>query len=180
MGKILMSMIILIIIAGIGSTAMATTITYDIVDLGSGVWEYSYWVSEYTFNTDYGITVYFDYGLYENITPVSDSSDWYEISWKPDPVLGAGAYDALALTDSASLADPFLVSFNWLGAGTPWDYTQNFEVYDLTDPSQIQILETGTTTPVPEPATMFLLGSGLLGLAGAGITKKYTNRRHWA
>jgi hypothetical protein len=130
-------------------------------DLGGGIWQYSYWVSDYTFNSDYGFTVYFDYGLYENITPVSDSFDWDEISWEPDPMLGAGAYDALALIDSASLADPFTVSFNWLGSGSPWDYVQNYEVY-YSDP--FQVFETGTTTPVPEPGTILLLGSGIVGL----------------
>ena len=160
--EIFTSVLIAIFMVGISSTALATNIIYDAADQGFGVWEYSYWVSDNTFNEDYGFTVYFDDGLYDNITPTSDSGDWDETSWNPSGGL-AGAYDALASTDGASLAAPFTVSFDWLGTGTPWDYTQDFEVYFL---SPFQILETGTTAPIPEPATILLVGSGLFGLAG--------------
>ncbi|MEM2951183.1 MAG: PEP-CTERM sorting domain-containing protein [Nitrososphaeria archaeon] len=142
---------------------MATSIFFDALSLGGGTWQYRYWVSDYTFNTNDGFTIYFEYGLYENIIPVSDSTDWDEISWEPDPLLGAGAFDALALTDGASLAQPFIVRFNWLGTGTPLDFIQNFERYNLYP---FQILETGTTVPVPEPSIISLLG---LGIASMGI-----------
>lgn len=167
-----MKKVLLTIVTGILLTmangVFATTILFDLSNIAGNQWEYRYWVSDYTFNPNYGFTVYFEYGRYNNIIPLSDSSDWDEISWEPDQSLGPGGYDALALKDNASLAQPFVVSFNWLGAGTPWDYKQDFEVYDLTDPSQIQILENGTTAPVPEPGTLLLLGSGLITLIGIG------------
>lgn len=157
-----------IFIFSVVTSVSATSIIYDASDLGGGTWQYSYLVSDFTFNTDYGFTVYFDYGLYENIIPISDSGDWDEISWEPDPLLGAGAYDALALTDGASLIDPFTVSFHWLGIGTPWEHAQDFEIYYL-DP--FQIIETGTTSPIPEPGTLILLITVSLGLTGFGIRK---------
>ncbi len=146
----------------------ATSILYEATSLGGTSWELSYWVSDFTFAVDYGFTLFFDYGLYENITPVSASADWDVLVWEPDVWLGPGAYDALALVDDASLSEPFVVSFNWLGSGTPRDYTQSFEIYYLGP--EFEILEAGTTAtasaPVPEPGTLFLLGSGIAALLG--------------
>ena len=83
--------------------------------------------------------------------------------WQPDTAIpDDGAYDALALQDGASLADSFVVSFVWLGSGVPG--SQFFEVYD----PDFNTIESGETAPVPEPATILLVGSGLLALAGLG------------
>jgi hypothetical protein len=42
---------------------------------------------------------------------------------------------------------------------------------NLFSVSEIQAYGSSSTDPVPEPATMFLLGSGLIGLAGYGRKK---------
>ena len=152
--------------------ANATTISYQATDLadttpGEDLWQYSYSVSGYTFNQNYGFTVLFDYSLYSNLEdpPPFVNSDWDPIVLQPDPSLPAdGTYDAQALVNNASLADPFTVSFVWLGSGTPG--SQPFQVYD----PNFETIEEGRTTSgaaaIPEPATLVLLGSGVIGLFG--------------
>ena len=157
---------------GIIGLAQATIINYTVADIGDinpgeDLWEYSYSVSDNTFNMDNGFTIYFDLGLYDLLypAPTAPNTDWDVLTWDPDPLLpDDGAYDALALVDGASLADVFTINFVWQGAGTPG--SQYFEVYD---PS-FNITETGYTTsgsaPIPEPATVVLLGTGIAGLVG--------------
>jgi hypothetical protein len=165
--------VLLTIFAG---NSYAITISYQATDLadttpGEDLWQYSYSVSGYTFNQDYGFTVLFDYSLYSKLEdpPPSVNADWDPLVLQPDLGLPAdGTYDALALVDNASLANSFTLSFVWLGSGTPG--SQPFDVYD----PDFQIIEEGRTTSgaaaIPEPATLLLLGSGFIGLLG--IRKK--------
>ena len=69
----------------------ATTILYEATDLadttsGEDLWQYTYTVSDFVFDTDYGFTIFFDYQLYANLEdpPPSVNSDWDPIVWQPD------------------------------------------------------------------------------------------------
>ena len=164
---------LLIIFSG---NSYATTISYQASNLsdttpGEDLWQYSYSLSGYSFNQNYGFTILFDYLLYSNLEdpPPFVNSEWDLLVFQPDLSLTAGGvYDALALVDSASLADAFTVSFVWLGSGTPG--FQPFQVYN----PDFETIESGRTTSgaaaIPEPATLLLLGSGLISFTG--IRKK--------
>ncbi|PIE61837.1 MAG: hypothetical protein CSA29_01155 [Desulfobacterales bacterium] len=166
---------------GIAGLANATAISYtatDLADINSGedLWQYTYSVSDNTFAADTGFTIYFDLGLYDFLDPLTTApnTDWDVLTWNPDSSLpDDGAYDAYALVDNASLADMFTVSFAWLGGGAG-PISQYFEVYDGLTWSVLEdgFTSSGVAAPVPEPATMFLFGTGLVGLVGAGIRKR--------
>jgi len=153
-------------------SALAYQITYDAMDLpdvniGQDLWQYTYQVNNYTFDTNHGFTIYFDYNLpFSNIQspPPVVNSDWDVITWQPDATLpDDGAYDALAMTNNASLADPFTVEFDWAGTGAPG--SQFYEIHDefFQTVGMGDTVDMSQVTPVPLPSTLLLLGSGFIG-----------------
>jgi hypothetical protein len=149
----------------------ATSISYDVSNIGSNIWEYNYTVSNDTlgFNID-EFTVYFDFGLYENLSANPAPASWNPIVVGPGNFLNNdGYYDALALatgiTPGSSLGG-FSVRFNYLGAGTPG--SQRFEI---VDPVTFNVLDSGQTSPVPVPAAVWLFCSGLVGLIAVSKRK---------
>lgn len=154
--------------------ANALNITYEAIDLpdtipGEDLWKYSYNVSDQLFDYNNGFSIFFgplNYSNLENPAPAVNS-DWDVLVLQPDIFLpDDGVYDALASITNPSLLDAFSLSFVWLGAGTPG--SQPFALYNET----FSIIATGHTlakangTSVPEPAMLFLLGSGFLALLG--------------
>lgn len=163
--------------------AHASLINFQVTDLpnemaGEDLWQYTYSISDHSFAADTGFTIYFGYSLYGAIDPFpsSPNADWDLITWDPDiGIPDDGAFDAYALTNNASLADPFRVSFVWLGTGTP-----GAQFYDIYDGLTFNVIESSSTvasqaTPVPVPPTLLLFSSGLIGLIG--YRKKMVSRR---
>jgi len=165
--------------------ATATVINYtatDLVDINPGqdLWQYSYTVSDYTFSADTGFTIYFDPTHYTQLDPfpVVPNADWDILTWNPDPNLpGDGAYDAYALVDAASLADPFIVSFAWSGGGAG-PGAQFFEIYDGSTWTVIENGFTSGATPVPEPATTLLFSIGLTVFFGTVVRKRSNSNKN--
>jgi len=147
----------------IPTAVLATTIEFEASDLadvtaGEDLWRYSYRVSDFDFDSDFGFTIFFDYQLYGPLRAAGlVPADWDVLLIQADLALpDDGFYDALALSDNASLADSFAMTFVWLGPGSPG--AQPFEVYG----PGFETLETGTTAPIPEPTTALLILVGLL------------------
>jgi hypothetical protein len=173
MKKSLFLSALLVLLVSIPISVPATTISYDVQNLGGTVWQYSYTVSNDTLSVPIEeFTIYFENGLYQALWVDSAVSGWTEQVIEPWFPNNSGFYDAIASGAGIGPGETmggFQVSFEWLTFGAPMP--QPFEVYD----TGLAFLDSGTTTPsvVPEPGTLMLLCSGLLCLAGI-------RRKSWA
>lgn len=158
--------LLLFISLSYSTISAATKIFYEVNNLTGTQWEYTYTMSGVTFDMDFGFTIYFAPDLYENLVASSVHPDWDILIIQPDKGLpGDGFYDALARIDGASLADPFRVTFDWLGIPGMVPESQPFEIYDNGPPWNI--IGGADTEAVPVPTTIILLGAGLVCLVGA-------------
>jgi hypothetical protein len=122
-----------------------------------------------------------------NVNVVSPG-DWTEATYADATsykwALSAGG------TSVSTLNDPLVIDVTYkllslemkthvFGTGWEWDEGQPFANSYFLSQATLSPLTTGysygSTAPVPEPATMLLLGSGLIGLAGVG-RKKFFNK----
>ena len=142
-----------------GWKASGAAISFQATDLtdttvGQDLWNYSYTLSGFNFQTNQGFTIYFGDSLYRNLHNAQPSSgtDWNMLGVQPDLILHQpGFLDGQALVNSPSLGVTFQVDFIWLGAGVPG--AQPFDIYD----SNFSTITSGTSTVVPEPQSAVLL-----------------------
>lgn len=180
MKKTLLAFMIFGLVIGITRVVSATTITFDVTDLGvDSSFRYHYSVTNDMLTDPIEeFTIFFDVLLYENLRDPLAPADWDPLVIQPDPgIPDDGFYDALALTFDALInpgetQDGFYVTFNWLGAAGTTPGAQPFEVID---PFTLDVLDSGNTSPIPEPASVLLLASGLGVLAV--YKRKATNYR---
>jgi len=173
MKRILLLTIMIGIFVTMVNGVYATTILYDLSNLGGLRWEYTYSVTNDSLSSSIDeFTIYFNPGLYDNLIVGNTPADWDPLITQPDPFLVSdGFYDALALVTGiapGATVSGFSVSFDWLVAGIPGS-----QFFEVVNPPTFVVLDSGNTTPVPEPGTLLLLGSGLIGLIGIG--KKLTS-----
>jgi len=126
-----------------------------------------------------GLTFYFDFGLFQNISLVSSPVNWDFIFWEPELIFGVadpGVVDGIALYDPLTLGQEFdslVVSFEWLGSTDLFSYVQSYDVYDSVT---FDIVSSGSvevnTSQVPEPSTVIIFVLALV------LLLQHSSRRH--
>lgn len=161
-----------LLITGLTVPAQAVSVQYDVAALGGSQYRYNYSITnDGTLGSGTAVQlfdIFFDPANYLEssltiTTPAALGQNWDQLILASAPGVSA-AYDALALAggiaNGATVAG-FAVEFSWIGLGTPG--SQPFEIYD---PTTFVLLERGVTSPVPVPAALWLLVSGLGAFAG--------------
>ena len=161
-------------------TAGAATINFSLENIGENRWQYNYVIVNDTVGEGIDVSsILFDYGSYADLELVSCPDGWVGMALSPTLqggkeergllMIGVGnpqLDQGLSLGESLS---EISVSFTWLGQGTPGAQDFNVSWWDSSESNLVY--ETGYTTeaanspnvPVPEPHTLALLGSGLIG-----------------
>lgn len=164
-----------VVLASAAPIAQATIVDYALTDLGGSQWQYHYTVHNDTLGTGIDeFSIYFDTGLYENLTVVSAAADWDPIVIEPDAFFGSpGLYDALALVaplaPGATLGG-FSVQFAYLGGGTPGS-----QYFEIVDPNDFTVLDSGYTVAVaavPLPPALYLFGSACAAIMGFAARRR--------
>ncbi len=152
------------ILFAVVTTTHATTISYAVTSLGGNSWQYSYSVANDSLSSNIEeFTIYFEQGDFENLRSAQAPLEWDPTVIQPDPLLpDDGFYDGLSNTLSIAPGETltgFTIQFDYFGSDMPG--SQFFEIINATN---FSVLDSGTTTVVPIPAAVWLLGSGIFSL----------------
>ena len=148
----------------------AGVIDYAVAPLGGGIWRYDYSLTVPPLDFDQ-FTLYFDATQFKDLTAVSGPMGWDMLALEPDTALPADG-----LLDGLHLAGPlvhgatftgFSVQVLYLGQGVPGPQS-----YDLLDSASLWVVQSGVTSPVPEPRSALLLLVGVLGLGALGVGRQ--------
>jgi hypothetical protein len=144
--------------------ATSGTIGYEVTSLGGNEYQYSYFLSGFSFNQNEAFDIQFNPALYADgslISGVAGSSFTLSLLQPNSPFSGnPGDYEAESNVNGPSLAGPFTVDFSYSGVGLPGPQSYVLEQFDSNN-IFIDDVGSGTTTAVPEPGALSLAGLGL-------------------
>jgi hypothetical protein len=154
-------------------------IEYQVTNLGSDAWQYTYTFTGPALSANQAFTVFFEPTLTSNLNDTSldtnpaslAASSWSSFVIAGDPVLlSDGFFTALALVNGAdATTDVFTVTFDFSGPGAPGAQAFSIDQFGSLG-NFVSNLETGETTPfstpVPEPGSGPLLVLAMAGLVG--------------
>ena len=162
--KILMLTLLLIC-----STSQAALINVDINKDNGNVYTAEYALTNNSASVIDAFTLYFEFGLFQNIQVLNTPTDWDVLA--EDPAIFAaplpGLVDGLALGAPLAVGDVLSglkISFEWLGAPNVVSFSQAFEIYD---PNTFDIIESGSndvassSSAVSEPSILCILFASL-------------------
>jgi len=151
----------------------AATIGYEVTPLGGNDYQYSYFVSGIVFQANQDFDIRFDptsYALNSLSNPVAGSGFTAMILQPNNPIGTQGDYIATAQINNPPLTGPFGLDVVYGGMGVPG--SQSFTIDQINGDGSITVLESGTTSQVPEPSTILVIAA-----VGAGLAVRLRRRR---
>lgn len=171
--------IMLVAHLAIANSANAAFIEHSLEKVDSSRYEAEFAVFNTSSAPVNAFTLYFDYGLFADISITSIPADWDSFSVQPDQIFGvnepgfADLYSSITVIDPNDYLKGVVVTFDWKGMGEIASTAFYFETYD---PSSFAVLSSGYSTlksvSVNEPKTLVVILLMLIVL----ISKTYVRR----
>jgi hypothetical protein len=139
----------------------ASTIYFQISDLGSNVYRYNYFLSDIAFLANQELDIRFAPHVYGTLSNAQAGVAFAVVLIQPNNPPGSfGDYLALSLVNNLRLGGPFSVDFVLLGAGVPGAQPFFINQFDANG-NYLSTPLAGFTEQVPEPGSILLCGLGL-------------------